>query len=243
MKGTFPLLVGLSLATGCGGRGLPGRPVAGAETLNPGQVTDFSVLYATNCAGCHGQDGRGGVSVQLGDALYLAFATDDVLRRVTADGVTGTAMPAFASDAGGMLTDVQVEALVRGMRTRWARPDVLRGTDAPPYAATEDGDVGRGAHVFGVFCASCHGADGRGGAHGSSVVDGTYLALVSNQHLRTTVLVGRPDWGAPDFRADVTGRALSSQDVSDVVAWLSSKRLAFPGQPYPSARAATGETQ
>jgi cytochrome c oxidase cbb3-type subunit III len=243
MKGTFPLLVGLSLAAGCGSRGLPGRPAADAETLSPGQVTDFSVLYATNCAGCHGQEGRGGVSVQLGDALYLAFADDDVLRRVTADGVTGTAMPAFASRSGGMLTDAQVEALVRGMRTRWAKPDVLRGTDAPSYAVTEDGDAGRGAHVFGIFCASCHGVDGRGGARGSSVVDGTYLALVSNQHLRTTVLVGRPDWGAPDFRADVTGRPLSSQDVSDVVAWLSSKRLAFPGQPYPSARTSTGETQ
>jgi cytochrome c oxidase cbb3-type subunit III len=243
MKGAAALLVGLFLSAGCGSRGLPGRPSADAEPVSPGQLLDFTALYATNCAGCHGPDGRGGVSVELGDPLYLAFADDTVLRRVTANGVAGTAMPAFAISAGGMLKDAQVEALVQGMRTRWGKPSVLGGVEVPPYAAAEAGDAARGADVFGVFCASCHGPGGRGGPHGSSIVDGTYLALVSNQHLRTTVLVGRPDLGAPDFRSDVAGRPLSANDVSDVVAWLSSQRQAFPGQPYPSARASTGASK
>jgi cytochrome c oxidase cbb3-type subunit III len=239
MRRTAALLIALGLAPGCESR-LPGRPLPGAESLRPSQVMDFSVLYGGNCAGCHGADGRGGASVQLGDSVYLAFADDDVLRRVTASGVPGTAMPAFAQSAGGMLSDAQVEALVRGIRAHWGKPDALRGVESPPYAAAE-GDAGRGARAFSVFCAGCHGADGRGGPKGSSVVDGTYLALVSAQHLRTTVLVGRPDLGAPDWRSDVAGQPMTADDVSDVVAFLVSQKSAFPGQPYPSGGAAPGE--
>jgi hypothetical protein len=58
---------------------------------------------------------------------------------------------------------------------------------------------------------------------------------VSDQHLRTLVIAGRPELGAPDWRSDVEGRPMSAQDVSDVVAWLSSQRPRFPGQPYPTA--------
>jgi mono/diheme cytochrome c family protein len=150
-------------------------------------------------------------------------------------------MPAFAQSAGGMLTDAQVEALVHGMRELWGRPEVLRGAEAPPYLAASEGDVARGAQAYAVFCAACHGAGGRGAAKASSIVDGTYLALVSAQHLRTTVLVGRPDLGAPDWRSNVQGRPMTSEEVTDVVAWLSSQRPAFPGQPYPSGTASAGE--
>jgi len=239
MRPVALVLVAL-LAAGCDGR-LPGRPPQGDEVLRPSQELDFSVLYGSNCAGCHGPDGRGGASVELGDPVYLAFADDGVLRGVTANGIPGTAMPAFARSAGGTLTDAQVEALVHGIRTRWGKPEVLRGAAPPPYAAASEGDAGRGAQAYGVFCASCHGATGKGGAKASAIADGTYLALVSAQHLRTTVLVGRPDMGAPDWRSDVAGRPMTDSEVSDVVAWLIAQRLVFPGQPYPSGSVGAGE--
>jgi mono/diheme cytochrome c family protein len=166
--------------------------------------------------------------------VYLAIADDATIRRVTADGVPGTSMPAFARRSGGMLTDAQVDAIVSGMRSRWAKPDALRNVELPPYAAPAPGDPKRGGAVFGVYCASCHGADGRGGK-ASSIVDGSYLGLVSDQSLRTVVIVGRPELGAPDWRGDVPGKPMSPQDVSDVVAWLVSQRPQFPGQPYSSA--------
>ena len=49
-------------------------------------------------------------------------------------------------------------------------------------------------------------------------MDGTYLALVSDQGLRTTVIAGRPDLGAPDWRGNVRGKTMTSQEISDVVA-------------------------
>jgi hypothetical protein len=55
------------------------------------------------------------------------------------------------------------------------------------------------------------------------------------------VIVGRPDLGAPDFRGNLPGRAMSSDEVSDVVAWLSAQRPQVAGQPYPAAARAGNE--
>jgi cytochrome c oxidase cbb3-type subunit 3 len=219
----------------CGTRvSAPGRPSADSEVIPPAKIVDFDFLYARNCAGCHGTDGKGGAAIGLGDPVYLAIADDDTIRRVTSDGVSGTAMPAFAQHSGGMLTGDQINVIIRGIRSRWAKPDELRGADPPPYAAQGAGDPTHGAAVYGTYCSSCHGLDGRGG-RASSIVDGSYLGLVSDQNLRTTVIVGRPEMGAPDWRGNVPGKPMSSEDVSDVVAWLIAQRPQFPGQPYSSA--------
>jgi cytochrome c oxidase cbb3-type subunit 3/ubiquinol-cytochrome c reductase cytochrome c subunit len=63
-------------------------------------------------------------------------------------------------------------------------------------------------------------------------LDGSFLALVSNQNLRTTVIAGRPDLGHPDWRS-LPGQPLTNEQVTDVVSWLISQRPADPGRPYP----------
>jgi cytochrome c oxidase cbb3-type subunit 3 len=224
---------------GCGNS--PGRPAADSVPIDPDDISDFDFLYAHNCAGCHGPNGKGGASIALADPIYLTIADDSVVRRVTANGVTGTSMPAFAKSAGGMLTDKQIDVLVHGMRERWSKPEVLRGENVPPYFAPIPGDASRGSDVYASFCSSCHGPGGSGGPKASSIVDGSYLALVSDQDLRTVVIVGRPELGAPDWRGNVPGKPMSSQDVSDVVAWLASKRTKYPGQPYLHSEKSAGE--
>jgi mono/diheme cytochrome c family protein len=219
----------------------PGRPSAESQVVPPSEIMDFDILYGKNCAGCHGVNGRGGPAIGLGDPAYLAIADDPTILRVTADGVSGSPMPAFAQSAGGTLTTQQIDALVNGMRARWADPDIFRGVNPPPYSAQGPGDPTRGARVYTVYCSSCHGPDGRGGPKASSIVDGSYLALVSDQGLRTIVIVGRPEFGAPDWRGNVPNRPMPPQDISDVVAWLASQRPEFPGQPYASAQRTPGE--
>jgi mono/diheme cytochrome c family protein len=209
----------LSGAWSCGIRTNPVEPAA----IAPANVMDFNVLYAKNCSGCHGADGKDGAAISLGNPVYLAIAADATIASVTSDGVAGTSMPAFAKRSGGMLTDEQIQAIVRGIRVRWAKPDAVRGEQPPPYTAQSPGDPKHGALAFGVYCAGCHGAEGRGG-RASSIVDSSYLALVSDQSLRTTMIAGRPDMGSPDWRADVPGRPMSPDDVSDVVAWLAVQR-------------------
>jgi mono/diheme cytochrome c family protein len=218
-------LTAVLVAVGCSP---PGRPVAAAPEGIPEQVTDFALLFQTHCSGCHGTEGRGGAALALADPLYLAIADDGVLTAAIRGGIAGSLMPAFGQSAGGLLTDGQVKALVRGMRGQWARPDALRGGTAPPYAAPVPGDAARGAQVFQTFCAGCHGPGGRGGPKASAITDGAYLSLISNQGLRTTVIVGRPELGAPDWRGNVPGRPMTSAEIGDVVAWLVAQR------PHPS---------
>src|SRR5713226_5329923 len=127
-------------AASCGIRANPpGRPSAESQAARPDQVTDFSLLYGSNCAGCHGSEGKGGAAIGLGDPVYLSIADDAAIRGVVSDGVPGTAMPAFARRSGGMLTNEQVDAIVTGIRARWAKPDVLHGVDPPLYADPESG--------------------------------------------------------------------------------------------------------
>jgi cytochrome c oxidase cbb3-type subunit III len=245
MKREASLVAALTMAlSGCGVRGrAPGQPAPDSQVTPPDKVTAFAQLYGANCAGCHGAEGRGGAALALNDPLYVALVDDATIRRVVADGIPGTAMPAFAQSAGGMLTDAQVAAIVGGIRTRWARPDAFRGVELPPYAAHDAGDPKRGSTVYAAYCSSCHGANGGGGERASSIVDGSFLALVSNQSLRTTVIVGRPELGAPDWRGNVPGRPMSQEEISDVVAWLVAQRPEVPGQPYPAARTASGGRQ
>ena len=218
------------LLSACGAA--PGQPRAGSMTPAPNEVRDFAVLYADNCAGCHGAHGRGGAAIALANPVYLAIVDDRAMRSSIAAGVHGTSMPAFAQRAGGMLTEQQIDALASGIRSLWARPGVLDGAGAPSYTPTSTGDVRRGEAAYRTFCQSCHGAEGEGGPNGSAIANDSFLALTSDQGLRTTVIVGRPELGAPDWRGNVAGRVMSEQDVSDVVSWLASRRIAAPGQPY-----------
>ena len=210
---------------------VPGRAGARARRdTPPAQTAAFFALYDRQCAGCHGRDGRLGAARPLNDPVYLALVPAERVRRVIAQGLPGTAQPAFALSAGGTLTDEQIESLVRGLQATWSRPDVRRD-DGVPADAAPLGDPERGSVVFAAACANCHGADGGGGPKARSVVDPSYLALVSDQQLRTTVIAGRADLGMPDWRGQIPGRALSPADISNVVAWLVTKRTPVPGRP------------
>jgi cytochrome c oxidase cbb3-type subunit III len=229
------LLLGLALVlAGCERGRAPGQPSEKGEVADPRQVVDFATLYATNCAGCHGVRGEGGASIGLASRGYLAVAPDAAIREAISRGRPRTAMPAFGRSAGGLLSDAQVDALVKGIRA-WAPDGLETSPDAPSYLATGPGDPARGEHVFREQCGSCHRPDGRGQASVGSIVDGAYLDLVTDQYLRTTIIAGREDLGSPGWRG-VIGKPLSAQDVSDTVAWLAAQRQQIPGQPYPAAR-------
>ncbi|MGB9433885.1 MAG: c-type cytochrome [Candidatus Acidiferrum sp.] len=233
------LLAAVFFCAGCSN--LPGRPTPDSIPIDPDNITDFKLLYGTNCSGCHGAEAKSGAALSLGDPVYLAIADDATLHKVVTNGIAGTSMPAFAKRAGGMLTDNQVDIIVRGIREHYSKPDALAGVTPPPYVATQAGDATRGAFVYESFCSSCHGPAGKGGTKASSIVNGSFLALLTDQELRTLVIVGRPDLGAPDWRNNVPGKPMSSQEISDVVAWLSAQRPHYPGRPYPHAAQPAGE--
>ncbi len=221
MRDLYIVALAAALA-GCGDRALNGNPSDTPEAPDPRTVVTFANLYELNCSGCHGRGGEGGLAVGLASRGYLAYAPDATIRDVIANGRPGTAMPPFATRAGGMLSDEQIDAIVAGIRA-WAP-----GPAPTPQTETAAGDPARGGDAFRGQCAWCHGPDGRGGPGGSSIADDSFLALTSDASLRTTIVAGRPELGCPGGRSRMT-----ALEVSDTVAWLAAQRVPVPGQPYP----------
>ena len=236
LNAAFVGLLLLGLMAGCSH--LPGKPNPEERSRSLEEVKDFNQLYGQNCSGCHGANGRQGASQPLNDPLYMALVSDEALRQLIAKGVTGTTMPGFAVEAGGFLTNAQIDVLVTGMRSQWAQPAQFNGVDVPPYSLQDavakgsgPGDSQRGAAAYNVYCAHCHGDGGRGGEKAGSIVDPNYLGLVSDQSLRTTVITGRADLKKPDWRSNLSrgagqasGQAMTPQEISDVVSWMASLR-------------------
>ena len=234
----------------------PGEPKPGAEAPRPDAVLDFPTLYRQNCAGCHGAEGSNGPAYPLANPEYQALVDEDRLRDVVAHGDPGTLMPAFAASAGGMLTGDQVNVLVTGMRTAWYKPQALAAANPPPYRSAVQGNASAGQQVYSTYCSSCHGNGGeqaslagadRSGKAGS-VTNPDFLAMVSDEVLRTIIIAGRPDIGQPDWRNDLPGHPMSDQEVTDVVAWLASHRpparaLVSPTEPKSAKQTPASGTQ
>jgi mono/diheme cytochrome c family protein len=237
---TCALLLSALCVAGVGCNYAPGKPTRNSETARPEEVLDFPTLYKQNCAACHGEQGKAGAAVSLSNPVYLAISSEEKIRAVTSAGKSGTLMPPFAREAGGMLTDRQIAILAHGIVASWGQPGILAGSNAPGYASSSVADVAHGQQAFAIFCARCHGSDGagtkaNGGGQTGSIVDPAYLALVSDQSLRTTILVGLPERHMPDFRSDSIGaraQPMTDQEITDVVGWMAEHRTTNPGQPY-----------
>ncbi len=142
-----------------------------------------------------------------------------------------------------MLTDHQIAILAQGMLAAW---DIRIRRPMPRQRRRRTGITllairCRGEKTFAIFCARCHGAGiaSNKSTHTGSIVDPTYLALVSDQSLRSTIIAGLPERGMPDWRSDQAGpspRSMTDREIADTVAWLASHRVATPGQPYPKSQ-------
>ncbi len=196
----------------------------------------FAALYAEHCAACHGPGGWNGPAAPLANPVYQAWVDDPTLTRVIAEGVPGTAMRGFARRAGGPLDDAEIALLVREMRSAWATPFADRDK-LPPYSTTYRADVvdetQNGAAVYVGKCAGCHEPAGGiiAAVYPGTVRDFTYLALVSDQSIRTAVVAGRPDLGMPDWRGDQPGREITPARLDQLVAFfkLFRPKGATPG--------------
>ena len=232
------LSIATAILAGCDSA--PGKPGPELATTRPDQVTDFNQIYAQNCQSCHGVNGKLGVAISLANPAYIAFAGTQNIQHVTAVGVSNTSMPGFSKSAGGLLTDQQISDLAQGIAQRWGNPQALGGQTPLPYSNTGTGNAANGQKAFTNYCAPCHGAEGNGaklsdGTVVGSLVDPSYLALTSDQGLRSLIISGQPEQGMPDWRNNKSGNtphALTGQEVTDIVTWLTSHRSPTPGSPY-----------
>ena len=165
--------------------------------------------FAENCLMCHGAD------MTSRQRLTPKQWTAEVEKMVG----WGAPLPA---DRKQPLIDFLAEAYASNTPTTTAdRIDpaaVARGDvqEAPgPDGPVAHADAGRGGTLFAAHCASCHGAEGKGGEIGINLVEKPVLAREAE--FRAVVREGRRRM--PGFAA-----AIDAEGPSQVLAWLRGRR-------------------
>jgi cytochrome c oxidase cbb3-type subunit 3 len=241
-------LAAASLLCALAGCDLPGQPNPSDRPVDSDQIVNFDHLFRTNCAGCHGADGKLGPAPPLNDAIFLSIVPDDELLRVIAEGRPGTPMAAFAQEHGGELNEAQVKALAMGLKADWKSPVTVKDP-LPPYLGAASNppqtkNLAFGAKAFSRACAACHGNHGQGTTQAGAINDPAFLGLISDRALRRIIITGRPDLGMPNF-ADNEARGseyqpLSSAEIDELVALLSAWRQGAPGAEPIAGHASAG---
>jgi cytochrome c oxidase cbb3-type subunit III len=154
----------------------------------PASVSQGAALFSSNCAACHGADGRGGEHApDIATASDVQRLADENLIDITKNGITGTGMPGF-----DWLGQDKVLAIVAYLRT-------LQGKTS---AVTLPGDPAHGEALFfgKAQCSECHMAHGRGGFIGADL---SYIgADVSVASIREVIL--NPEATLPAQKRAVT---------------------------------------
>jgi mono/diheme cytochrome c family protein len=93
------------------------RTSAAAMELPPamprGSVESGKRLFARNCAGCHGPEGKKGIAPELANPVFQAAATDAFIAETIRAGRPNSPMPSFgragmnASDIGDLLAYIR----------------------------------------------------------------------------------------------------------------------------------------
>lgn len=178
---------------------------------HPGDANLGANLYGQYCATCHGENAggyaEGGPGPAIGNAGFLAAASDDFIFQTVKIGRRGTAMRAFSGSRGlANLSDPEIANIIAFLRTR--------GGEAPKVVRTE-ADPKAGEQHFQTNCAACHQQDGTGlPGFAPSIRNRDFLAIASDEFIKQTVHNGRPGTSMVQ-RPD-----LSDQILSDIVAYL-----------------------
>ncbi len=134
------------------GFGVTGIVVAQHSTnANPASASQGTVLFSSNCATCHGADGRGGEHApDIATASDVQRLADQNLIGIIKNGIAGTGMPGF-----DWLGQDKVLAIAVYLRT-------LQGKTT---SVALPGDPVRGEALFfgKAQCSECHMAHGKGG--------------------------------------------------------------------------------
>lgn len=185
-------------------------------------ATDGATLFGTFCAACHGPEGQGmrypGMPAfpAIGNADFLAVASDRFLGETIRHGRPGRRMPAWGDKEGGLRPEEidTLVAYVRGMV-----PGMPSPLDEEPRRWVR-GDAQAGAALFATNCASCHGRSGEG-VEGPALNNPGLQAAATDRYLIETILRGRRGTSMPSFGASATTHPLlSNADVENIVTFV-----------------------
>jgi nitrate reductase gamma subunit len=185
-------------------------------------------LYVSQCARCHGLEGRGDGpgagsptfaapprDLTAGQYRFVStangVASDEDLRRTIRRGLPRAGMPAFEA-----LSEAQVASLVQVLDAVWVdRPEAGAPIVVPARPPSSVASLEAGARLYQTYCATCHGEHGRGDGPAAvglptppaNLAAGEVKAGVEPEQLYLRVAAGVPPF-MPSFRTALTGDEL-----------------------------------
>jgi len=160
-----------------------------------------AAIFAANCAGCHGADGRGGEHApNIATAPEVQHLADRDLAGIIHNGISGAGMPAFSSLKPQQITDV-----VAWLRILQGRGDIVK----------LPGDPNRGEALFygKARCSECHMVNGKGGFLGGDL--SFYGADAKPEQMRAIIL--DPEKNLPPEKKATTVVTNSGQTITGMV--------------------------
>jgi mono/diheme cytochrome c family protein len=183
------------------------------------------LIYAENCANCHGDLGEGGenparagdVIAPISTAEYLKTRDDFTLRAILAQGQPNFGMSPFGASFGGPLDDDEIDSVVAYIRSWEANPPV----ELPPEAQVSTLALD-GFEIYSEICAQCHGITGGGGV-GPSLRAAEFRTTNSGDEIFDTISQGHE---ATDMIA--WGAILTSDQIGQLVEFIEQLPIDEP---------------
>jgi cytochrome c oxidase cbb3-type subunit III len=158
-------------------------------------------IFASNCATCHGADGRGGEHApNIATAPQVQHLMDRELAGIIRYGIAGAGMPAFSS-----LKQQEIAEVVSYLRVLQGRGDTVKLPGDPKQGQ---------ALFFGkARCSDCHMVNGKGGFIGSDLT--YYGAEAKPDQMRAIIL--DPDKNLPPEKKATTVVTTSGQSITGML--------------------------
>jgi cytochrome c oxidase cbb3-type subunit 3 len=160
-----------------------------------------AAIFASNCAGCHGADGRGGEHApNIATTPAVQHLMDRELAGIIRYGIAGAGMPAFSS-----LKQQEVADVVSYLRILQGRGDIVK----------LPGDPKQGEALFygKARCSDCHMVNGKGGFIGSDLT--FYGAQAKPDQMRAIIL--DPDKNLPADKKATTVVTTAGQSITGML--------------------------
>ena len=170
-----------------------------------------AAIFASNCATCHGADGRGGEHApNIATAPEVQHLMDRELAGIIRYGIAGAGMPAFSS-----LKPQEVAEVVSYLRILQGRGDIVKLPGDPKQGE---------ALFFGkAQCSDCHMVNGKGGFIGSDLT--YYGAEAKPDQIRAIIL--DPDKNLPADKKATTVVTTAGQTITGMLRTNNNFSLAL----------------